>query len=392
MPIEKEVIEVLKKGFIELTTNFGMDSFEDTIDENLEVVIMPFPREEMEIEIDSDNLAYYLQGLDSFKIHDYNKVTTDTITQRAISISEFSPTFYYGFIDSWENNGVHLNIVTEPILIGLAATKKDEFSKYHPPCSSHVAVEVLYENKESRLTHEEEEKLIKSYFFELAHTYKMGFSFSSFEHPQEFNYDSYLENLKATTSSVEDYNPAMELFINANHAISNDLKFLSYYKIFEYFAPLYSKIEAFEALRKKLDSSNAASLNADFIASVFDLTKNYEKSIRDKELVKSLIDNSFDLVDIYKDLPLSIRKGAQLEFLEYKTKKETKDRVINHLGNVLYSTRNSIVHAKSNFESNGLECPENDLKDLNEFMHKACYSSIKWYNRLPEHLKINLDV
>lgn len=388
MPISKEEIELIKKGFQILETDYKIKPLEDEIDEDLEFVYFPFPREETEIEVETDNLLIYLSEIESLKIHDYNKVTTDIITQRVITASELGPIFYLGFLQSTTKDGISLQIVTEPILIGIAATKKDEYSKYHPPCSSHVAVEVMYPNKESRLSDEDEEKLIKSYFFELSHTYKIGFNFSTFHHPDEFDEDEFNQEISNLPDATEDYNPAMDLFIQANQAISDDLKYLTYYKIFEYFAPFYSKIDAFEAMRKKLDSSNATSLNAEFIASIFDLTKNYEKSIRDKELVKSLIDNTFDLVDIYDDLPLSIRNGANVEKLEYKSKKDIKDRVINHLGNVLYSTRNGIVHAKSNFESTGIECPEEVLEQLNIFMHKACYSTIKWYNRLPKHLKI----
>lgn len=388
MPITKEEIELIKKGFQKLETEYGLQTLEDDIDEDLEYVYFPFPREEGEIEVETDHLLVYFEHIDSLKIHDYNKVTTDTITQRVITASELGPIFYLGFLHSTTKDGISLQIVTEPVLIGIGATKKDEFSKYHPPCSSHIAVEVIYPNKESRLSDEDEEKLIKSYFFELSHTYKIGFSFSTFHHPEEFDEDDFQQQIKNLPGSTEDYNPAMDLFAQANQAISVDLKFLTYYKIFEYFAPFYSKIDAFEAMRKKLDSSNATALNAEYIASIFDLTKNYEKSIRDKELVKSLLDNTFDLVDIYESLPLSVRKGANVEKLEYKSKKDIKDRVINHLGNVLYSTRNGIVHAKSNFDSTGIECPEEDLEQLNEFMHKACYSTIKWYNRLPKHLKI----
>jgi hypothetical protein len=213
-------------------------------------------------------------------------------------------------------------------------------------------------------------------------------SFSNFQHAEEFDEEEFKENVKDLPSTTEDYNPAMELFINANQAISPDLKYLTYYKIFEYFAPFYSRIDAFEAMRKKLDSSNANSLNGDFIESIFELAKNYEKSIRDKELIKSLIDNTFDLVDIYYSIPISIRQKVNVEKLEYNTKKEVKDRVINHLGNVVYTTRNRIVHAKSNFEPTGIECNDEDLEQLNEFMHMACYSKIKWHNRLPKHLKI----
>ena len=388
MPLTTKEIEFLKNSFKTLETKHNLDPLDDEIDENLEYVYFPFPKEEA-LEVETDHLFIYFEDLDSFKIHDYNKVTTDTITQRVVTASELGPIFYLGLVHSTTKEGIGLQIVTDPILIGIAATEKDEFSKYHPPCSSHVAVEVMYPNKESRLSDEEEEKLIKSYFFELSHTYKIAFSFSTFRHPKDIDEEELQKQIKNySPGSTEDYNPGMDLFIKANQAISNDLKFLSYYKIFEFFAPFYSKIDAFEAMRKKLDSSNATTLNAEYIASIFDLTKNYEKSIRDKELVKSLIDNTFDLVDIYNNLPLSIRNSINIEKLEYKTKKEIKDRVINHLGNVLYSTRNGIVHAKSNFDPTGIECEDEDLNQLNEFMHKACYSTIKWYNRLPKHLKI----
>jgi len=295
MPITKEEIELIKKGFQKLETEYGLQTLEDDIDEDLEYVYFPFPREEAEIEVETDHLLVYFEHIDSLKIHDYNKVTTDTITQRVITASELGPIFYLGFLHSTTKDGISLQIVTEPVLIGIGATKKDEFSKYHPPCSSHIAVEVIYPNKESRLSDEDEEKLIKSYFFELSHTYKIGFSFSTFHHPEEFDEDDFQQQIKNLPGSTEDYNPAMDLFVQANQAISVDLKFLTYYKIFEYFAPFYSKIDAFEAMRKKLDSSNATALNAEYIASIFDLTKNYEKSIRDKELVKSLLDNTFDL-------------------------------------------------------------------------------------------------
>jgi hypothetical protein len=388
MPITKKEIELIKKGFQILETEYGLNPLEDDIDEDMDYVYFPFTNDEIEIEVETEHLLPYFENIESLKIHDYNKVTTDKITQRVITASDLGSIFYLGFLHSTNKDGISLQIVTEPILIGIAATKKGEFSEYHPPCSSHIAVEIIYPNKESRLNDEDEEKLIKSYFFELSHTYKIGFGFSTFEHPEEFNEDDFQEQIKNLPVSTEDYNPTMDLFIQANQAISDDLKYLTYYKIFEYFAPFYSKIDAFEAMRKKLDSSNATALNAEYISSIFELTKSYEKSIRDKELVKSLLDNTFDLVDIYNNLPLSIRKGANVEKLEYKTKKEVKDRVINHLGNTLYSTRNGIVHAKSNFEPTGIECPEEDLKELNEFMHKACYSIIKWYNRLPKHLKI----
>lgn len=387
MMLKKKDIKLIEDVFKKLEQEFGMESFEDEFDEYTENIYFPFPRDE-EIEIKIDDLLECFQEFDSFVIHDYNKVTTDTITQRVVTASELSPIYYLSFFETITPEGIRLRILTDPILIGIAATKKDEYSKYYPPCSSHIAVEVKYPTKESRLSNEVENNLIKSYFFELAHSYKMSFTFSTYLHYEEFDKEAFEESIKNLPNVFEEYNPGMDLFIKANQSLSSDLKFLTLYKIFEYFAPVYSKIDAFEAMRKKLDSSNANNLSAEFISSIFDLTKSYDKSLRDKELIKSLIDNTFDLVDIYNTLPQSIRENMKIEKLEYKTKKETKTRIINSLGKVLYDTRNEIVHAKSNFNPTGFECNGDDLNELNEFMHLACYSTIKWYNRLPKHLKI----
>ena len=47
--------------------------------------------------------------------------------------------------------------------------------------------------------------------------------------------------------------------------------------------------------------------------------------------------------------------------LGYETKAETVQQISNLLGTALYSIRNSIVHAKSNYKSDKNECPRNDL-------------------------------
>jgi len=170
MPLKKKEIEFYKEVFKKLETEYGILELYDEIEKNTEYVYFPFPEEE-EIEVEIEQLEFYFQDIDTLKIHDYNKVTTDTITQRVISVSELSPIIYFGFFQTTTADGISLKILTEPILIGLAATKMNEFSEYHPPCSSHIAVEVIYPNKERRLSIEDEEKLIKSYFFELAHTH-----------------------------------------------------------------------------------------------------------------------------------------------------------------------------------------------------------------------------
>lgn len=386
--MKEEDIKFIYDSFSILATKFGLDEFDDELDESIEEVYLPFPREEYDVSIDIESLLQYLRELDSVEIYSTNRVISDTFTQRVITISDWNKYLNIVGIERELENGIQLRILDNPFLIGLAATKENEYSKYHSPCSSHVAIEVKYPSSDDRLPFDDEEKLIKSFLFDLCHSYEVGFEFSTFEIDNN-DFLGFEEESLGVSDYIEEYNFGMDLFIKANQAISPDLRFLSYYKIFEYFAPFYSKIESFESMRKKLDSSKANTLGAEYIASVFELAKNYENSLRDRELIKALLDKTFDLIDIYESLPESILKKLKTKKLTYESSKETKDKVINLLGNILYDTRNSIVHAKSNYEPSGFECNDEDLSILNRFMHMACYSTIKWYNRLPEHLKMS---
>ena len=73
--------------------------------------------------------------------------------------------------------------------------------------------------------------------------------------------------------------------------------------------------------------------------------------------------------------------------MDYDIDQEKQIGISNFLGSVIYSTRNQIVHAKSNYVQDNYECPTQDLGQFNIFIKHACYASIKWYNRLPQHLK-----
>lgn len=384
---------IIRESFEKLTEVYNLKKFDHDSDIDNDITYLPFPYEE-DITIDNDSLLVYLKEINSLVIHDNNRVTTDRITQRVIILSDMSVYLNIVGMNVELENNININIISEPFLIGLAALKGDHYSKFFPPCSSHLAIELIYNSKSDRLSYENEEKLIKSFFFDIAHSYKIGFEFGSFEYPNNFiSTDSYLdieENSLGLSDSYEEYNFGIDLFIKANQSQSPDIKFISYYKIFEYFSPFHSKITAFDAMQKKLHSSRANKIDANFISSIFELAKSYENSLRDKELIKSIIDKTFDLVDIYDSIPEKIRlKMLKVNEVTYDTSQVIIDKIINDLGNILYSTRNSLVHAKSNYKMTNLECSYEDLSQLNEFMHMACYSTIKWYNRLPEHLKID---
>ncbi|PBI86089.1 hypothetical protein BSF41_35730 [Flavobacterium sp. ACN2] len=393
---ERNIIEKFKKKVV---NELEVKEFDYEYDNMFECIYLHFPHEEEEsIEYSIDQIEIYLDELDSIKFYqDCSKVTTNTITQKVIQISSKS-NFYYllalGLFYKQTPENIYINIVQNPLLIGIGAVKSNNYNDYNPPCSSHLAIEINYPDFDSRLSEEKENELIKIFMFELSHAHNISFEFSTYMLQKEYDFDDAKIDILHSTDFIyniplEEYNYGMDLFLNANQKLSPDLQFISYYKIFEYYAPIQAKIEAFESMKLKLSSSKALTHDANFIASIFELAKNYDRSVRDSELIKSLINTAFDLVDLYDDLPQTVKKKLKQNELKYNSKTETKDRIVNELGAILYQTRNSIVHAKSNYDIKGSEIEINDLPELNHFMHKASYSIIRWYSSLPKHLKIN---
>ena len=398
--MKKKELNSIDKFKQSLQEKYDIPSFDYVIDEQYDLIYLQFPKEEEEeIEFEFEHLEKYIKEVDTIKFHTcFNKVTTNHIVQRCIKLSDnynFYTLLNLGLLYKHVSENITIHLISNPILIGIASAHFKEYNDYHKPCSSHYAVEILYSNTENRLSNEKEEELIKIFMFELSNSHKISFEFSTYKVSESLKIESIRKDILESSEFVyniplQDYNYGMDLFINSNQRLSSDLKFLSYYKIFEYFGPVKAKIKAFDSMRLKLNSSVAQLPSSDYISSIFELAKNYDKSIRDDQLIKSLINSSFDLVDIYSSIPIKIRKKLKVTELKYNSKEETKNRIINELGDILYRTRNSIVHAKSNFDNRAFYCDTDDLEQLNDFMHKACYSTIKWYNDLPDHLKINV--
>lgn len=385
--MNRKQIKELRSFLQKLEDNFDLPKYNYDIDFETEEIFLQFPNDDDELNTyHIDELTLYYDQIDSFEIINDNKVISKNITQRVIEINKnFSYYLYLGLFENKLENGVILRVRDSPLLIGLAAVKQRQYHKYSSPCSKHTAVEIVYPSGSLRLTEEEEDEMLKVYFFEIANFFKVSINYKSYY----LNDNDYLEEENyLKIEKLEKYNFGMDLFIKANSSLSDDLKFLYYYKIFEYFAPIYSKMEAYDLLKKKLDNVNSQNHDSKYLNSFFELAKKYDKSLRDKELVKSLINSTFDLVDVYDFLPESIRlRKIKVKSITYKSNKDSLEKITEIIGDILYATRNQIVHAKSNYEATGLECPEEDLDKLNNFMHKASYSVIKWYNRLPDYQK-----
>jgi hypothetical protein len=172
------------------------------------------------------------------------------------------------------------------------------------------------------------------------------------------------------------------LYLAASQITEPELKLLSYYKVLEYFAPIVMALDSNEAMRKKLDSPSTLKPDANFLKSIFELARSLEQRRKDKEMIRLVLETCMDFVDVANLLPKPLAKE-----LSHDDKKGQSEH-IRFVSEALVATRNQVAHAKSNYEPQGNEVSEEYLPQLNEFVQAAAVRTIRWYNRLPVHLKL----
>ena len=198
--------------------------------------------------------------------------------------------------------------------------------------------------------------------------YKISYPDESFVEEIENNT---IEKLRPLKSHFK----AMDLFTSAIQIEDNSLKFFSFYKVLEHVAPIALNMEANELMCKKLNEPRHCQ-NGGYIRSVFSLASAFNvKSHSDEDLMKTAFDSCFDFVGLFDNLPNSIktkiRKNIKLnknDEFTYSLPGEKLSVAKNMAAKIIYKTRNMIVHSKSNFNSNGEECSEVDMSELNIFM------------------------
>lgn len=391
MQITKEQIELANQAFEKIDPEYEIEIVDLEVGD--EEVKLSLPRDTVDLKTE-DFLLYIneINGLDISK----KRVRSPLITQIPIIGHDFAlDVLIERYKLEYNNDGIRIRLIDNPILIGVGAVTLGEYSKYCPPCSSYSAVEVIYSTADKKFTEESEMKLIKSFLFEYSNISGQAIDFYEIRDSYWEGYEEE-EEIEVKDIKIEvlpQYTEGMDLFVKALGTFDSEISFLYNYKIIEYYAPISAKILAHETLTRKLDSIRVSGANSKDLTAILSIAEQYRNSQTDKELAQSLLSHTVDIVDTFPKLPESIQKniaksvGFNKTGLSYTTKPETLQQIINVLGSILYSTRNSIVHAKSNYKSDKNECPKDDLAQLNDFLKHVTYSIINWHNRLPGHIK-----
>ena len=152
---------------------------------------------------------------------------------------------------------------------------------------------------------------------------------------------------------------------------------------------------AYERLNKRLDLLPSVERDHEFLDSILLLSKKYDTDRRDDTLATSVIESCVDVVPLFGMLPERIRKTLK-GVLKFQKDSLTDDDVTEEqikglqkqIASIIYDTRNSIVHAKSNYTPTGKEIHIDELPQVNYVMAVIARSIINWNIRQPEGFRV----
>lgn len=402
----RERLDFLMEKYDVEATNFlniineEWPELEDYDFDNVEVDIW------MDDEVDAINYTIedmfrYLPNIDKLQ---YNECSAwcNNIKQFIIAVDEWEAERINITRFSLTSESLNLRFVENPFYIGIAALDQGIADDNYglTPCSRYIAVEFEYLD-ESYLLQEDEIRILKQFLYtvsiETGVCLKLGqFFFFDYDY-YDIDDEDQERNTKVNygVNDLMSFTKAMDYFSKAIEIEDQEIKYLHFYKIIEYFSPVASKKSAYNLLNLRLDALKIKNRDQKYLESIFQLTRDYDTSLKDKKLATTVLRECVDSLELFEILPNSIQQRIKKKFHLQKDVDVTalnateKDEIDKEIGQMLYSTRNQIVHAKSNYRSTGFECTTDDMEQLNTFMKKLCQCLIIWNNRQPDEYRLN---
>lgn len=393
MKVSTRNIRTIKRTLERLCNEFNIDPLREDVRLGDDSILIEYPDDMVEEPISVDDFLYYTSDLDHLVREDDSTVRMGRIRQTIVNIDSYR--YYYLVPEiTYEDQKITLKIVENPVLIGLVASRErlfnEDFGVY--PCSMYYAVELSYKT-DKMYSKQIEDEIIESFLYHVAAKYDVSVEVGEF-----FAWEDLTEEIKPAPcrideSSILPYSEAMRYYSKALRIADPDMQYHHLYKIIEHFSPLVSKKIAYEKLNQKLDTLSVVSRDCRYLDSLLDLAKQYQVSLKDKELCKTVLLECIDIVPIFHLLPVTLqmdiakRCSVKAESLS-ESSVTVLEKVKNELGEVIYMTRNRIVHAKSNWGPSDRACLEADMPEMNEFMKALAKCLIVWNGRQPKEFRV----
>ena len=395
MKVSTKNVRKINERLNYLYDNFNIEPRDEEVKIGDSTIYIDFP-DEWDYEncyYSVDDFLNYTEGIKNIKVIKDHSVICGNIRQTLINVDDY---YYEHRVPQikFESDDISMKIINYPFLIGIIASRDGIYDKDMGvfPCSDYMAAELRYK-KEPNENEEENIGFIKKCLYYVTSKYDVPISIGQFRSWDDITDEEPPQKVIINDTQLLPYCSAMDYYIKALSIEAADIKYIHLYKIIEYFSPVVSKKQSYEKLNQKLDAFQIKERSYKYLESIFQLTKQYEISLKDKELAFTVLTECIDILTLFEYLPKSIQKCIQKD-CKFDIKKIDllkEDKIIEikkEIGNILYATRNSIVHAKSNYSSTGKECPDKDLEQLNIFMSLLCKCLFVWNGRQPKEYQL----
>ena len=378
----------------------------DEIYEKLNEIELEFPEEPDSLYYSRDEFEAYMVEIDTIVEVDKSTVRTKHFRQTIIECERsgwyavMNKLKSYRFVD--ENYDV--SVIENPFLIGLINSKNKNYDEDCGlfPCSSYLALELKYKT-DAFLKNMDENALMERILYYLSQQLHCAVYISESCDADTISDDLYdceasPEEEEVDVKSLLSFTPLTRLYTRALEAVDNEIRFLYFYKIIEHISPVVAKLKAYKELNKRLDLLSTCRRDYKYLDSIFDICRKYDEDMKDEYLCASVIQECIDVVSLWPYLPegkvnqykgnlkLNIPKGATPSDKDFDDGKLQSYK--KQLARSLYSTRNSIVHAKSNYEANGTEFAPGEMQEANKIMEIIASTIIQWNERQADAYKI----
>lgn len=395
MKVSNRNIRLIRERLKRLYDEFNIDPLDKQDEPKIgdEDIYIQYPDDIIEEGIPVKDFMDYTADLDHLVKEDESTVRMGGIRQTIVSIDSY----HYDYLVPeivYEDEKVSMAIVDNPVLIGFIASKEgiynEDFGVY--PCSTYMAVEMCYKTDE-HYSREYENELINRFLYHIASKYDVSIEIGTFDWWEDITGEERPDPYQVSKDSLIPYSEAMTYYSKALRILDPDIQFHHLYKIIEHFSPIVSKKMAYERLNRKLDSLNVVSRDYQYLDSLLELSKHYEFSKSDNVLCKTVLQECVDIIPLYELLPQKIRKDIkkrcsfQFSDLNDCSGKEIA-QIKSEVGEVIYATRNRIVHAKMNWEKSDYACFGDDMDEMNRFMKDLAQCLIVWNGRQPKEFRI----
>lgn len=272
-------------------------------------------------------------------------------------------------------------------MFGLTAIAEGFYSEYNPHFSDD---EALVEVRCSSSIEEQECRgIVAAYLFELATSNGAEFRIERRHVVEDISDEIYAPrvfNRLRPLMTGRGIGEVCNLYNQVIAASDPEFQILYATKVIEYVAQTVVRQKSYESLKLKLMSPNALSPDAQFLSELQAIAqKNARTAEDDREAIKQTIVTCCDASELARRAPKFLKEFHAKTFTTDAT---TQRAALAKLASVLYSTRNSIAHAKANYAATGQECPPEFLAAFAECAKATAQQAVRWFYTVSEENRI----